>query len=192
LAYVKYLNEEITKGIGVPPELIQATDTGSGYSGRQIPKEGFFIQQQHNAEAMLQFYMKNIGSPLICRNFGPGAWAEVSVKPLLKSQAEQAAAGLPGGPPMGASGTNPLAGLFGATSGHMSGGTGEPGGLNGMQPQAQPRDGMLNLSLLIDRLGRLPMSRLIALQDRIKDRHGDGMVVLANAIREEIKWSTSS
>lgn len=39
--YVEALKEEINEGIGVPSELIKASETGSGYSGRKVPQTGF-------------------------------------------------------------------------------------------------------------------------------------------------------
>lgn len=84
-------------GIGVPPEVIQASDSGSGYSGRAIPKEAFYVSQQHNADDTLRPFMDQSVSPLICWNFGPEHWAEVTVKPLLKTQAQQSG-GMPGQP----------------------------------------------------------------------------------------------
>lgn len=83
----RYLEEQIMLGIGVPPELIKAGGTGSGYSGRSIPREAFLDQQQRVADAMLQVFVEQVVRPLVLRNFGDIPF-EVSCKPLLKSQAE--------------------------------------------------------------------------------------------------------
>lgn len=41
LAYPEQLKDDIAEGVGVPKELIEAAETGSGYSGRRIPKDAF-------------------------------------------------------------------------------------------------------------------------------------------------------
>ena len=41
LAYPEQLKDDIAEGIGVPKELIEAAETGSGFSGRRIPKDAF-------------------------------------------------------------------------------------------------------------------------------------------------------
>jgi len=83
----KYLEDQIMLGIGVPPELIKAGGTGSGYSGRSIPREAFLDQQQRIADAMLQIFVEQVLKPLVLWNFG-GIPFEVSCKPLLKTQVE--------------------------------------------------------------------------------------------------------
>ena len=83
----KYLEDQIMLGIGVPPELVKAGGTGSGYSGRSIPREAFLDQQQRVADAMLQIFVEQVIKPLVLFNFGEVPF-EVSCKPLLKTQAE--------------------------------------------------------------------------------------------------------
>lgn len=82
-----YLEDQIMLGIGVPPELVKAGGTGSGYSGRSIPREAFLDQQQKIADAMLQIFVEQVVKPLVLWNFGDVPF-EVSVKSLLKSQVE--------------------------------------------------------------------------------------------------------
>jgi hypothetical protein len=83
----RYLEDQIMLGIGVPPELVRAGGTGSGYSGRSIPREAFLDQQQRVADAMLQIFVEQVVRPLVLWNFGDVPF-EVSCKPLLKSQTE--------------------------------------------------------------------------------------------------------
>lgn len=83
----EYLENQIMLGIGVPPELIKAGGTGSGYSGRSVPREAFLDQQQRVADAMLQIFVEQVLRPLVLWNFGAVPF-EVSCKPLLKSQVE--------------------------------------------------------------------------------------------------------
>ena len=83
----KYLEDQIMLGIGVPPELVRAGGTGSGYSGRSIPRESFLDGQQKVADAMLQIFVEQVVRPLVLWNFGEVPF-EISCKSLLKSQAD--------------------------------------------------------------------------------------------------------
>lgn len=83
----KWAEERVLLGIGVPPELVKAGDTGSGYSGRSIPREAFLDGQQKVADAMLQIFVEQVVKPLVLWNFGDIPF-EVSCKSLLKSQAD--------------------------------------------------------------------------------------------------------
>lgn len=83
----RYLEDHIMLGIGVPPELLRAGGTGSGYSGRSIPREAFLDQQQRVADAMLQIFVEQVIRPLVLWNFGDVPF-EVSCKSILKSQSE--------------------------------------------------------------------------------------------------------
>ena len=101
----KYLEDQIMLGIGVPPELVKAGGTGSGYSGRSIPREAFLDGQQRIADAMLQMFVEQVIKPLVLWNFGDVPF-NVQCKSLLKSQAddkqgqqqEQGQGGAEGGP----------------------------------------------------------------------------------------------
>lgn len=44
IEYCGQLDKEILLGMGIPPELVEAAETGSGFSGRQIPMLGFMTQ----------------------------------------------------------------------------------------------------------------------------------------------------
>jgi hypothetical protein len=89
--YAKMLKDEISYGIGVPPELMQAADTGSGYSGRRIPLDAFLMHQQSNADLILRAFKEQILDGLIAWNFGPDIQYEVKVKSLLKTKSQQTA-----------------------------------------------------------------------------------------------------
>ncbi len=83
----RYLEEQIMLGIGVPPELVKAGGTGSGYSGRSIPREAFLDGQQRVADAMLQSFVEQVIHPLVLWNFGDVPF-NIQCKPLLQTQAE--------------------------------------------------------------------------------------------------------
>lgn len=94
----RYLEDQIMLGIGVPPELVRAGGTGSGYSGRSIPREAFLDGQQRVADAMLQIFVEQVVKPLVLWNFGDIPF-NVQCKSLLMSQADdKQGAGGPGGP----------------------------------------------------------------------------------------------
>lgn len=83
----RYLEDQIMLGIGVPPELVKAAETGSGYSGRSIPREAFLDGQQRIADAILQMFVEQVLKPLVLWNFGDIPF-NVCCKSLLKSQAD--------------------------------------------------------------------------------------------------------
>lgn len=80
----RYLEDQVMLGIGVPPELLRPGGTGSGYSGRSVPRETFLTGQQKVADAMLQGFVEQVLKPLVLWNFGDVPF-EISCKPLLKS-----------------------------------------------------------------------------------------------------------
>lgn len=80
----RYLEDQILLGVGVPPELVKAGGTGSGYSGRSIPREAFLTQQQRVGEAILQGFVTQVVRPLVLWNFGDVPF-EITCKSLLQS-----------------------------------------------------------------------------------------------------------
>lgn len=83
----RYLEDQIMLGIGVPPELLKAGGTGSGYSGRNIPREAFLNGQQYIADALLYNFVEQVLRPLVLWNFGDVPF-NIACKSLLKSQSE--------------------------------------------------------------------------------------------------------
>lgn len=86
IGYAKYLKDEITDGVGVPPELLQASDTGSGYSGRSIPMEAFLDSQQCIADRMLMLFVDQVVRPLVWWNWKKAIPFTVKVKRLLETK----------------------------------------------------------------------------------------------------------
>ena len=108
IEYGKYLQDQISWGIGTPPELISASEVGSGYSGRAIPMEGFFTGQHHDARAVTRAWKDQIGDPLVAWNHGEDAWFTIKVKPILESKIRAAQAlSQPPQPPGGQPGMPP-------------------------------------------------------------------------------------
>lgn len=85
ISYVQYLCDQIRYGVGIPPELLEAAETGSGYSGRSIPLEGFIMTQQRLANALLALFVNQVLRPLVFWNFGDVKW-QVKVMPLMMSK----------------------------------------------------------------------------------------------------------
>ncbi len=152
ITYDEYLCDKISFGVGVPPEMRKASETGSGYNGRNITAQSFYVGQQTNASETVRPAMEQIGSPLIVWNYGPGHWAEITVKPLLESQQQQTQGqpGADGQPPMGPPGS-PGAAAPGAPGPDGPGGPAKPD-LAAMfgQPDKKPQPGQQTLSLRAD------------------------------------------
>lgn len=74
-----------SKAIEVPPELFEAAQTGSGYSGRAIPLQGFLVSQQKRFHRATRTAMQQAICPLVRWNFGSKAWVKATPKPLTES-----------------------------------------------------------------------------------------------------------
>ena len=84
----RYLEDQVMLGIGVPPELVRSGGTGSGYSGRSIPREAFLGGQQLVANAMLQIFVEQVIQPLVLWNYGDIPF-NIQCKSILQSQSEE-------------------------------------------------------------------------------------------------------
>lgn len=98
----KQLYVKISKAIGFPPELLEAAETGSGFSGRQIPLQAFMQYLQPLAQAVFFAWWKQIGQPLMWWNYGEKAWANPKVDSLLATYRAASAGPQPGGAQAGA------------------------------------------------------------------------------------------
>lgn len=65
------LRKQISMGLGVPPELMEAAETGSGFSGRLIPMMAFLMSQQTALNDLVDSFDRFVLRPLIRVNFGP-------------------------------------------------------------------------------------------------------------------------
>lgn len=84
------LEKQISMGIGVPPELLEASETGSGYSGRQIPLEAFYEGQQNIARDIVRAFREQVVEPLVRWNFGEDEIEfDIEVLPLLQTRAKR-------------------------------------------------------------------------------------------------------
>jgi uncharacterized protein (TIGR02996 family) len=104
--YPKDLDEEMAKGIGITPEVLEAADVGSGWSGRLIPLMGFLGGVDELAGLVIEAAMMWL-RPAVEVNFGR-AWLEVEPFSLAEEVQAQAKAGKGG-----TEGENPIPGLLG-------------------------------------------------------------------------------
>ncbi len=83
--WVKGIDDDICKGLGVPPEVIQASETGSGFSGRSIPMaaflQGCMVEFGDYVQAINYYVLK----PLLWLNFGESVECLVTPKPLIET-----------------------------------------------------------------------------------------------------------
>lgn len=151
IGYAKYLHDQIAYGIGVPPELLQAAETGSGYSGRAIPLEAFLQAQQRLANAILRLFIEQVLAPLVWWNFGEVRW-HAEVKPLLQSKLDRQKGEKAQGQPAGLPGAQPPGTV---PPGQEATGTQTPGPLTPQPTQAQqgrPIGLALHPDLVTDRI----------------------------------------
>jgi hypothetical protein len=156
IVYARYLMDQIRYGVGVPPELMEASESGGGFNGRMVPMYGFLTQQQKIADAMLILFVKQILAPLVRWNFGDVPWT-VQVKPLLKTRFEnQKGKASPPANPMGAE----PPGLPGPSAGPRGGERGVPAPPATGAPTLEAP--MPNVGLSLEREAQLQAARLLA------------------------------
>jgi hypothetical protein len=69
LQYPEELRKEIAEGIGVPTELIEAAETGSGYSGRKVPQTAFRGMLSDMVYWLIHDFNEQVLIPLVRMNF---------------------------------------------------------------------------------------------------------------------------
>lgn len=72
IQYPKELDTEKLKGMGIMPEVIQASETGSGWSGRSVPFLVFLVGEDRIIFTILMGFKKHVLDPLMMANFGIG------------------------------------------------------------------------------------------------------------------------
>lgn len=85
IAVDEHLAKKCSHAMGVPKELFEAAQTGSGYSGRAIPLQGFLMSQQSNLQRATTTVMNQAIVPACRWNFGPKSWIRATPKPLTES-----------------------------------------------------------------------------------------------------------
>ncbi len=81
LEYGDYLRREIFRGLGLPPEVLDSGESGSGYSGRQIPQQGLYTITDQLIVPLLDMICHCLLRELVPHNFGDGVkWRVTAVK----------------------------------------------------------------------------------------------------------------
>lgn len=132
LDYEGHLQKAISRGVGTPPELFEASETGSGWSGRKVPLLGFYVGQRKDARGLLKQLVRQIVVPILKWNHGRDAWCEAEVDVVLPEA-------IAGEPPPGANPPVPTGGALPQPPGPMPGAEPEApaGGAPDLGPLAQ-------------------------------------------------------
>lgn len=70
LEYHRMLKGEMTEGMGIPTEVMEAAEVGSGWSGRMVPATAFFAMLQEYVNWLIFDFDQQIMRPLVELNFG--------------------------------------------------------------------------------------------------------------------------
>ena len=70
LDYPEILDKKILVGLGIPPELVEASTVGSGYNGRSIPAQMFFTSEDELVHGLFTSIDQQIMRWLVKVNFG--------------------------------------------------------------------------------------------------------------------------
>jgi 2'-5' RNA ligase len=131
LEYTDNIDKEILIGIGIPPEVVEASETGSGFSGRQIP----FLSLMTQADLLtgpLVGCVEPVIREMVNHNYD-GAEFTLDTVPLAETvkrqndpNAKSFAGQMGGAPPAGASPDAAMAGSGGGTDAAPGGGDQPP------------------------------------------------------------------
>ena len=117
--YIDDLDQEIMRGMGVPKEVLEAAETGSGYSGRAIPMMMFYASLDSLIDIVVDAVNRCIIAHLVAHNFDTSTYEIVPEylldKFMQKDQQQQGQQGqpapaMPGQPPAPAPGGDPSGG----------------------------------------------------------------------------------
>lgn len=134
-----YEDKLILLGLGIPREIFEAADTGSGYSGRAIPMDTFLGMSDQIVGLLVKAMDAFIIRHLVDHNYGPELKYELQVEPLAKSVSQQDQ------PQPGQEGANPLAAMMGGGTTEQASpaatGGGDDGASVGRAPSAPEKGG---------------------------------------------------
>ncbi len=105
--WIEDCDYDIFDGLLIPREVVEAAESGSGFSGRSIPMVMFLGMREHEFRGYIRPIKVQNMEPLVERNFGASAVRdgfEIVPIPFLDQFAEQAGGGPTGGPLGGATG----------------------------------------------------------------------------------------
>lgn len=84
--YPGVLDKDILKGMGIPPEIVEAAETGSGWSGRSVPFLVFLASEDQIAMTSIEAFDQQVCRPLAWANYGPGQHYAIKPKSLIQVQ----------------------------------------------------------------------------------------------------------
>jgi hypothetical protein len=90
LEYNEHLKTEMLEGMGIPREVVEAAETGSGYSGRAVPLEAFDSTLQDVANWTIYDFDEQIIRPLVRFNYGVEATHDITPFGLARGSETQA------------------------------------------------------------------------------------------------------
>lgn len=94
LEEIDRLRVEMAEAIGVPPELIEAAETGSGYSGRRVPQQAFRGMLQDIVYWLVGDFDQQVCRKLVKLNFGiDEPKYEIVPFGLIRDESEEQAGG---------------------------------------------------------------------------------------------------
>ncbi len=131
-AELEFQDKLITKGLGVPPEVLEASETGSGYSGRAIPQDAFFGMMDQLIGLFIRQFDHCVLQHLMEENFGDDVEYDIDPIPLAKSIAQQD----PNNPAGQGGDGNPMSAGPGPEVGQAGGGTPSIDGVAPKSPAA--------------------------------------------------------
>ena len=118
--YPEWLKKNMAAGVGIPIEIVQAAETGSGWSGRKVPLKAWLSSVDALAGLFFDTFDLQALRQGVYENYGPKADYEFVCKSLAKAVDEMPDAEDPKAP---------------------GGGGGQPGGGGGAPPGMQPYSG---------------------------------------------------
>ncbi len=136
------LDKEMAEGVGIPNEVLEAADVGSGWSGRMVP----MLTWLGGVDEMAALLLSAFGGTLryaVTANFGRSADYEIETQSLAEQVQQQAAAGKGGG-----EGENPVPGLLGQ---------------GGEEPKVKTRE--MSGSGFVSKVTREKVRRILAARD---------------------------
>jgi 2'-5' RNA ligase len=95
--YPQDLDREMSTGAGIPPEVLEASEVGSGWSGRLIPLLGYLGTVDELAGLVVESADQWL-RPLVGVNFGRKSWYEVEPLSLVDEMQQQQGKGGGGAP----------------------------------------------------------------------------------------------
>lgn len=96
--YPKDLDAEMLRGMTIPPEVVDAAESGSGWSGRSVPFLVFLTGEDRIVECMIDAFDRWVCRPLVAANFGARDY-EVTAESLTELAEMPEQPQEPGAPP---------------------------------------------------------------------------------------------